>query len=458
MLREEDVYAHVHGICFKTGPPGLVGVESEWLILDAERPGEHVPIARLAAAVEAARPLPAGSAVTYEPGGQLELSTRPLPGPAEARHALAADLRRLDPHLAAAGLRRTGSALDARDPLRQSTAPRYAAMEAYLDAYGPAGRAMMCSTASIQVCLDIGRDAADARRRWRLANRLGPVLLAAFANSPLWRGRPTGWRSTRQAIWQALDPTRVRPAPLGEAEPWAAWARYALDARVMAVPRDGWRVGCGLRFRDWVRSAELFPGGPSGLASAPTRDDLAFHLSTLFPPVRPRGHLELRMIDALPEPWWPVPVAVAAALIDRAPDACEEAVEPLPPGLWSQAARGGPADPRLARAARACFAAARDALSRAGDPPALGPGPPPVRGSGTSPVCGPGAPPVRDAGAPPVRDAGAPPARDAGASPSCGPGAYAELAELVDRYAERYVEPGRCPADEALDDLEGVPT
>ena len=32
----------------------------------------------------------------------------------------------------------------------------------------------------------------------------------------------------------------------------------------------------------------------------PTPADLDLHLSTLFPPLRPRGYLELRMIDALP--------------------------------------------------------------------------------------------------------------------------------------------------------------
>ena len=37
----------------------------------------------------------------------------------------------------------------------------------------------------------------------------------------------------------------------------------------------------------------------------PDADDLEYHLTTLFPPVRPRGWLELRMIDALPEELWP---------------------------------------------------------------------------------------------------------------------------------------------------------
>ncbi|MEV4222300.1 ergothioneine biosynthesis glutamate--cysteine ligase EgtA [Nonomuraea sp. NPDC049725] len=391
MLDENAVHEHVRGICFKTGPPGLVGVEAEWLIHDLGAAGTRVPLRRLAAAVEAAHPLPEGSLVTYEPGGQLELSTPARPGPAAAHHALAADLRHLDRHLADAGLTRDGCALDPRPAARrQLTDQRYAAMESYFDSFGPAGRAMMCSTASLQVCLDIGHDEEQARARWRLLHRLGPVLLAAFANSPLWRGRLTGWRSTRQAIWQALDPSRVTPVASGGGDPWTAWARYALDGRVMAVRRnDGpWKVNPGLRFRDWLRD---------GLDGGPTLDDLTFHLSTLFPPIRPRGWLELRMIDALPEPWWPVPVAVAATLADDpvAADRCAEAVEPLPPGRWTQAARQGLADRALAAAALGSFTAARDALRHA--EPAL--------------------------------------------------------ASLVDRYIERYVEPGRCPADDLISEV-----
>ena len=47
----------------------------------------------------------------------------------------------------------------------------------------------------------------------------------------------------------------------------------------------------------------------------PTAGDLEYHLSTLFPPVRPRGHFELRMIDAQPGDGWVVPLAVASALL-----------------------------------------------------------------------------------------------------------------------------------------------
>ena len=68
--------------------------------------------------------------------------------------------------------------------------------------------------------------------------------------------------------------------------------------------------------------------------------DLTEHLTTLFPPVRPRGWLELRMIDALPDEWWPVAVAVAAALLDdpAAAAGATRATEPVR-NQWFTAAR-----------------------------------------------------------------------------------------------------------------------
>src|SRR5580704_7255686 len=86
-----------------------------------------------------------------------------------------------------------------------------------------------------------------------------------------------------------------------------------------------WTAPPGLTFRDWVRD------GGSGTLRAPTPEDLEYHLSTLFPPVRPRGHMELRMIDAQPGDGWIVPAAVATALADdeRAADAALAAAEPV---------------------------------------------------------------------------------------------------------------------------------
>jgi ergothioneine biosynthesis glutamate--cysteine ligase EgtA len=438
-LDEEHAAGHVHGICLKTGPPQRVGVELEWLVRDARDPALPVPAGRIAAAVTAfdaaggnpdhsrhngekhARPelptssrpgvLPSGALLTTEPGGQLELSSQPADSLGDLVRATSADLGALREAVAAAGLELAGIGLDPlRPPRRVLELPRYAAMEAFFDQGGPWGRQMMCGTASVQVCLDAGEDSdgpSGYRQRWQLVHAIGPVLVAAFANSPLREGKPTGWVSSRQQVWTRMDPGRTRP-PRPDEDPREAWAAYALDAQVMCVPNPDscdWSAPPGLTFREWLRGDPVTTDPVTrgtwttraeapGTATAangeardgdvplrrPTADDLEYHLSTLFPPVRPRGHFELRMIDAQQGDGWIVPLAVSSALLSdaKAGDAALAAVEPLwdgrspgDEGPWVRAARLGPADPAISRASRECFAAAREALDRMTAPAAI---------------------------------------------------------------------------------------
>jgi glutamate--cysteine ligase len=371
-LSEARTYAAAS--CFRTGPVGRVGVELEWLVYDAADPLRRVPLDELRSALDVLPAvLPGGGLVTVEPGGQVELSSAPGPDLVACAEATAADLGVLRSAIRTAGLRLAGSGLDSdRPPHRVLDTPRYAALEAFYDRFGgPGGRAMMANSASVQVCLDAGDDSDGVtgyRFRWALADALGPVLMAAFANSPAWAGRRTGWRSTRQRFRFGTDPGRSR-APRRSADPRAAWARYALDARVVCVrdePSGGWAVP-DMTFRQWLLGAGPRPA---------TLDDLEFHLGTLFPPVRPRGYLELRMIDAQAGDGWIVPLAVVTALFDD-PVAAQTAAalasrRPVRRHAeWLRAARYGLADPQVAAVALGCFEAAGESLARTGAPAAI---------------------------------------------------------------------------------------
>ena len=442
-ISETDAERLIRAICFKTGPPAMIGAELEWLVRDAADPRLTVPFPRIREILddlEKPGVLPGAGLLTLEPGGQVELSTAPAKDLSDCIAVTRGDLAVLHKAFGAAGLLLTGYGIDpARRPSRVLDLPRYAAMEEYFDRDNFWGRLMMCSTASVQVCVDAGLDDDSPSGfpfRWRLLHALGPVLVAMFANSPLRRGQPTGWKCTRQLVWSHLDPGRTQSPP--GAEPGTAgsaagpdevreqYTRYALDADVLCVRGSGdgsWTVPSGLTFRDWLRVPEVpRPRGPGqdGAGPAPGAEDVSYHLSTLFPPVRPRGHLELRMIDAQPGDGWIVPVAVVAALADDpvAATAAMTAAEPVwhrpgrragqllpapragnggPADPWLRAARCGLADPVLARAARRCFAAAEAALARSGTP--------------------------------------------------------ADITGAVSRFGDRYVRRSRCPADDMLDSI-----
>jgi glutamate--cysteine ligase len=275
-------------------------------------------------------------------------------------------------------------------------------MEQHYAANGRAAPAaiMMTSTAALQVNLQAGPKSQWPDRVAR-AYRLGPAMVALSASSPWLHGRDTRWKSARQRAWAGLDARSCGPVPgciatdsaipaarstpdadpstsaapeaawapqaasagttTAETDPAEAWARFALHAPVVFVARtdgtdDVTPVTTTVSFEQWA-SGEVELDG-----RRPTAADLDIHLTTLFPPVRLRGYLELRYLDMTAPRWWPAIAAVATTLMDDpvAADLATEATEQTST-LWTQAARDGLDDPRLARAARKCveIAAAR---------------------------------------------------------------------------------------------------
>ena len=350
--------AYIASTCFKTGPPGRVGVEIEHLVHDILDPHAPVRADRLDQLM-ANTVLPAGGMLTREPGGQIELSTLPLDNAESAVVAGTTDLDELHRTAGNAGLLLLGEGTDPlRSPRRTLDHPRYAAMESYLDQWGLAGRQMMCSTASVQITVDGGQCDQQIADRWNLVHSLGPTLVAMFANSPFVAGRATGWKSTRQAIWWSIDPARTAPAQTATpcrtaTQASEMYARYALNAPVMVIQKNqrDWSAPRGLTFSDWIGGLHRIPE-----LRSPTAGDLAYHLTTLFPPVRARGAFEVRYIDSQPDNDWIVPTVVLSSLLNNpeATDFASEAVEPVA-AAWERAARFGLDDPELAQAARRCM-------------------------------------------------------------------------------------------------------
>ena len=79
------------------------------------------------------------------------------------------------------------------------------------------------------------------------------------------------------------------------------------------------------------------------------------HLTTLFPPVRLRGYLELRYLDMTPPRWWPAIAAVVTTLMDDpvAADLASEATERAA-SRWRSRRVTGWLTAVLADAARRC--------------------------------------------------------------------------------------------------------
>jgi ergothioneine biosynthesis glutamate--cysteine ligase EgtA len=361
-LRLADATAAIARAGFGPCPFGT-GLELEWFVTDGA--GRAVTdVERIRSAVTADGPLPAGSRVTFEPGGQLEISTPcadsgpvALASAGEDALAVRARLARHDLRCVAAGVDAGGQRPRVLDE------PRYRAMAEYFARRGCAGATMMRNTAALQANVGFARD-VDAQ--WSFAHDLAPVVAAMFANSPLLDGRPTGWQSTRLATWAALDPARTAAVGRPGTTARDAWTTYALDAPVMLVHGAH---GCDVpriptTLREWIAGAPAL--------RRPAVADVEYHLTTLFPPVRPRGWIELRVLDALGDPWW----TVAAAVVDIAlgDDTTRATLAPILAGTASRmliAAWHGVHDPTIAVAARAVLDAVAIATDRCGYPPEI---------------------------------------------------------------------------------------
>ena len=282
-----------------------------------------------------------GCAVSFEPGGQLEVASPPASSPGAALECMDEVLVPLDRAYSAEGWTLLDAGIDPCAPSQavelQLTTPRYRRMAAYFARRGPAGRRMMRQTASIHINVDLG---PDPLLRWRVANALAPALTAVFANSSVYAGALSGDRNHRAEQWRRLDPLRTG-TPVSSADPIETYLRFALAAPAILM---GPAEAEARPFAHWWNE---------GAESS----DWRAHLTTLFPEVRPRGYLEIRSVDQLPAAWRPVPVSFVTGVL-YSPAALAEADVSLPlpgPEDLERAGAHGLEDPDISARARTAW-------------------------------------------------------------------------------------------------------
>ncbi len=341
--------------------PHSIGVELELIAVDVitrrvipardgERPTSRT-LARLAArngwSEEAKEGDPSswtladGACISFEPGGQLEISSSPHPTASALIAAMKRVVEQITEEMSVDGIALVAAGVDpcndiASVPL-QLHRERYAMMTDYFDSIGIAGVRMMRQTAALQINVERGADPAS---RWRLLNALAPVVIALFANSRLYGGSDTGFASYRAHTWRMLDASRTGLA-YDSTDPSEHYLRFALDAIAM---RSGNSSAEYVRFGEWMKRAEV------------TLDDWHFHLSTLFPEIRPRAYFEIRSADTIDVHSLAAPVVLVTGLIyDPATEAKVLRLLGAPrPELLERAGRLGLKDPELRKLVTEC--------------------------------------------------------------------------------------------------------
>jgi len=313
--------------------------------------------------------LTSGGKLTFEPGAQVEYSSAPHPSIATAIEDFDATLAMLRAAFAERHVVLASVGLDIWHPVetvpQQLRSGRYTSMAAYYDARSPWGRVMMRNTCSLQINLDLGSGKTLAER-WLLSNLISPLMVATFACSP--RGDMVAARSR---AWQELDPTRTGFPELllhdPASDPGSQWAEAALDADVLLIcDADGrYEPGVpGWTFGSWIRDGHPTLGWP-------TAKDLDYHLTTLFFEVRPRGFLELRAGESLPDHLRPAMVVLVTSLLydETARHRALALLEPFRqqlPELWRRAVIRGVHDEQLRSLATILWRIAVEGAERLG--------------------------------------------------------------------------------------------
>lgn len=353
----QDLRTHAFALGRAPGPP-RIGAEVELIPVSAGT-GAQVPIVaadglstlpllrRFGARhgwTEQASPygvpqfgLPDGGIVSYEPGGQVELSAAAFPSATALIRTLRATVLPLMDAARDAGIELLAAGVAPRNGIEdvplQLPGRRYVRQTRFMESIGTGGTRMMRQTAAMQVSLDFG---AEPLAAWRVLNAMAPYVTAIFANSPVYRGERTGHRSYRARIWRELDGGRT--GCFACVDPVGEYLDFALAAPAILLGDDD-------RFCPFAEWNAHGCAGP---------DEWRAHLTTLFPEVRPKGFAEVRSADAVAPEWYAAPLVLLAGIVHHPPTlhTAADLLGAPDPSLLHAAGRDGLGDPRIAAVAR----------------------------------------------------------------------------------------------------------
>jgi glutamate--cysteine ligase len=236
-----------------------------------------------------------GSTVTLEPGGQFELSMKPLLSLEMMEQEYLTFLHEVVPFLDEHGLAMVTLGYQPESSIKDIPfipKKRYQFMADHFRDKGKYAYNMMRGTASIHLCFDYASE-EDCKRKFRLANALTTVMAALFDNAPFFEGNLNPNYCQRVAIWSNCDDARcgVVPGSLDGDFGYNEYAEYLLNTPVIfLIEGDTFHYTKEKPLKDvfdWQRF------------SLP---ELEHVLTMVFPDVRLKKYIEVRMTDAVPYP------------------------------------------------------------------------------------------------------------------------------------------------------------
>lgn len=254
-----------------------------------------------------------GASVTLEPGCQLELSGKILKNVHQTCSETYEHLNELQEYAELNNLCIIGMGFDPvsdLDGINFIPKDRYKIMKNYMPQVGTRGLDMMTKTCTVQANFDYFNN-EDLIKKFVVSNRIQPIIMSLFCNSPFREGQLNGYLSNRILTWQDTDQERcgIKNIFLNKNFTIEEYVDFVLAVKNYFLKINGKHV-------DTTQYSFL------ELLNKSTNDsnlndynlsitDWINHLSTIFTEVRLKSYMEVRgadagkweMICALPALW-----------------------------------------------------------------------------------------------------------------------------------------------------------
>ncbi len=170
---------------------------------------------------------------------------------------------------------------------------RYDFMYKYFDEFGGEfAHNMMKGTCSMQFAVDY-KNEDDFKKKYFLANALSPFLYSIFDNALIFEGEEYIDRNLRQTIWEYtdMDRTGLYDFAFDSDMSYRKYAEKILDTPMIFMPTADGEVYVGRKTLEELMTEE-------------NADKMVNHgLSIVFPDVRVKNYIEIRMPDNVPYPY-----------------------------------------------------------------------------------------------------------------------------------------------------------
>lgn len=233
--------------------------------------------------------------ITLEPGSQMELSISPQKDIQDLEKEYLSFLTEILPILEKKnqGLIAIGyHPISKIQDIKMIPKERYNYMYEYFKTRGTHAHNMMKGTASVQIAIDYSSE-EDYIKKFKIANALSPILYILFDNGYYFEGEVWDRHNLRSFIWENCDSDRsgIVPSAFDNDYGYEKYAEYILNVPPILIINNGNTCFTGNKM-----VKEIF--NPDNYST----DELEHILTMVFPDVRTKKYIEIRMIDSIPYP------------------------------------------------------------------------------------------------------------------------------------------------------------